>query len=271
VKRLAHQMDRYAEGHTDKLRLSNSDIQTFVHCGVKYQFRREDAVYRTTVKMAIGTAVAKGACEDNNAKMTRQRALPIADIIDVAVAEYEHEIGRAEVPDPKSEVAAGKDDSAAAARVFAVDVSPRIMPVAAEKKTIIAFPDRDFELAATFDYAEKDSLGDLKTGRQWTQERADRCGQLSAYGIVFSALYKAYPRRLYIDSVYRDGKAWAAKRIWTNRGPEDYERYYRLIGKVYDAIKAGVFLPASEMDWLCSPSYCEYWHVCPHVPNTRRP
>ena len=257
-------MDRYPSS-TGRFRISNSDIQCYLQCGERYRLRRQDNIQRTTVRMAIGTAVARGAQRDNEKKIETTRGLTISDIIDVAVAEYETVTTNSEVPDSKAEVAGGKDDSAAAARVFAIDVSPKIVPIAAEQKTVVQLGD-DLELAGTMDYATADGIGDLKCGKPWVQFRADRTTQLTAYGLIHRGLYGAYPRRVWIDSVHRDKRGgWSASRLWSSRSEEDYTAFYRLLTRVHEGIQAGIFVPASELDWRCSPAYCEYWNVCQFV------
>jgi hypothetical protein len=260
-------MDRYPST-TGLFRISNSDIQCYLQCGERYRLKRQDNIQRTTVRMAVGSAVARGAQRDNESKIVSAHGLPIRDIIDVAVAEYETVTANSELPDTRAEVASGKDDSASAARVFAIDVSPRIVPIAAEKKTIVQLGE-DLELAGTIDYATADGIGDLKCGKPWSQFRADPATQLSAYGWIFRGLYGEFPRRVWIDSVHRDKRGWAASRLWSSRTQEDYTAFLRLLRCVHDGIQSGVFVPASELDWRCSPTYCEYWHVCQYQAGRR--
>ncbi len=50
---------RYPEKASDVFRISTSSVETYLGCGIRYGLERTLGYRRTTVPMAIGTAVAR--------------------------------------------------------------------------------------------------------------------------------------------------------------------------------------------------------------------
>lgn len=70
-------------------RISHSRLETYLGCGVRYQFRQELRYRRTTVALARGGAVDEAATYDNRRKLEDGRPAELADLIELAVLEYE--------------------------------------------------------------------------------------------------------------------------------------------------------------------------------------
>jgi CRISPR/Cas system-associated exonuclease Cas4 (RecB family) len=251
-------VNRY-EGTPGHFRISNSELQEYLMCNLRRWYRLEDKARRTTVKMAIGTGVAKGAKADNLEKLA-YRHLPLTQLVDAAVAGYDEEVQTSEVAEARSEIAGGHDETADAARTFGLQVSPMILPILAEKPIVVELG--EIELAGTPDYICAEGCGDLKCGRLWTGEHVARSTQLTAYSILHRAVLGDYPKRVWIDSVHRVRGSWAAARIWGSRGSEDRTAFYQLLLRVKQSIEAGIALPAPEMAWWCAPAYCAFYRKC---------
>lgn len=243
-------------------RITQSELNTFLVCGMRWLFEQESAHRRATVRMVVGTAVAAGAAADNRHKAQRGEGLPLSDIVERAVTGYEEEVEETEIPESTLEVAKGKDEAADAARVYGLKVSPLNEEVLYAEHAVVS-PVGDFELAGTPDVVTSFGVGDGKVGRAWRQDEADRSSQLDAYGILHRAQLGAYPQRLWIDSVFESPKGWSAVRLYTHRKPEHYLAFVRMAESVLKAISAGVFLPASERAWQCSAAWCPHWRTCP--------
>ncbi len=112
-------------------RITQSKLETYLRCGIRWDFERQDPTRHATVRMLVGSGVAAGAAEDNHAKITRGSPASLGTIIDAAVAGYDLDASESEVPEPKSEISRGRDDAAAAARCFGVQVSPALPGVIA--------------------------------------------------------------------------------------------------------------------------------------------
>jgi hypothetical protein len=240
-------------------RLTQSTAERYLSCGVSLELERQQLERRfATVRMIIGSAVAAGAHADNLAKMRYDVGIPLGELVEAAVTGYEREVEDSEIPESKLEVMQGKDDAADAARVYGQMVSPLITEVLFAESPIVAAIGDDFELAGTPDAVTADGVGDLKVGRSWDQEDADRSRQLSMYGLLHQAQTGRMPDRLWIDSVFRTPKGWSAQRLYTRRRPEEYASFVRIAEAVRGGIEAGVFLPAPEKSWWCSKAYCPF-------------
>lgn len=246
-------------------RLTQSDTETYLKCGIAYNLRREAKGRYATVRMMIGSGVAAGARDDNVARIAGS-CLPLPEIIERSVTAYEREAEASDVRDTKLEVAEGKDSTADAARTYALGVAPKMDGVLAAEEPVIARFEgvEGLELAGTPDVVTKDGIGDLKVGRPWDDGDADKSRQLTAYGLLHRAKLGAYPRRQWIDNVARHRGNWIARRIYTYRDESDYAAYLETMKRVRAGIEAGVFLPAPEKAWYCSTNWCPFWgRECP--------
>ncbi len=249
-------------GGDGSFRISQSSLETYLKCGLWYKLDRENRHRRCTVRMAVGTGVAAGARADNEAKLASGRGLELAALVERSIAGYETEVGASEVQASPVELAEGKDRTAAAARVYGLEVSPKIVDLLAAEDQVVAKLGEDIELCGRPDYCTRLGVGDLKTGQPWTQERADRSRQLTLYGALYCARTGAYPQRVWIDSVYHTPRGWHASRLLSMRTAGDYAALWAILRAVRDAIQQGVFLPAPEGAWWCSRAYCPHWCSC---------
>jgi len=250
-------------------RTSSSTIETYARCGLRHEMDQAIKHRRTNVAMAIGTAAHEGARKDNQHKKDHGRGLAAPDIVDAAVAEYEIETAEAEVLQSRLEIATGKDDTADAAYAYARQISPHVEQVLFAEFPVIARLG-DVELAGTPDYILRDlGVGDLKTGQPWTQDRTDRSRSLSAYGLLHHAQTGLYPRRVWIDSLYRSRRGWAWTRLWSYRTEAHYSDFWFVLNAARRGIEAGVFMAAPEGAWWCSAKWCPHWLACPAVAGRR--
>jgi hypothetical protein len=245
-------------------RITQSKLETYLRCGIRWDFERQDPTRHATVRMLVGSGVAAGAAEDNHAKITRGSPASLGTIIDAAVAGYDLDASESEVPEPKSEISRGRDDAAAAARCFGVQVSPALPGVIAAEAPMLAVL-RGVELAGTPDVVTEEGIGDGKVGQPWTQARADRSRQLSGYGILHRIHLGRFPRRLWIDSISFSRGEWRWERLWTARAEEDYSAFLEAMTRAAGAMQAGIALPAPEGAFWCSKAWCPHWGRCPAV------
>ncbi len=265
---------RYPGERPGVFRISNSTIETYLKCGVRYQFEQEERHRRATVAMVIGTAVAGGAQYDLDCKLNRERSASgqlgaeLDDIIDVSVSRYELEAEDSEMVESKFEIMSGVDSVRDAARAYGIQVSPTIDNVVAAESAIIAVIDPDLELAGRPDCiqqadGEAGIVRDLKTGRPWTQERVDASRQMTGYSILHEARFGRPPDRVVIDSLSPDRSGrWKAKTFWSSRSEADRDAYVELARRTRKAMAVGIYLPAPAMSWWCSARWCPFHKKC---------
>lgn len=261
----------YPENTSGLPRITQSGLETYLRCGIRWGLERSSPHRRATVPMLIGTAIAGAAREDGRQKIAVGSGLTIAEAVDVAVTEYEGELEDTEVAETPAEVDSGKDRTASAARCFATESSPRITGLVQVEMPIVAVVDGQFELAGTPDVVDADGVGDVKTGRAWTQDRTDASRQLTRYGLLDHAQRGEYPRRMWIESLSETKRGgWSAERIWTSRGPADYAALIYADQRAAHAMQAGVTLPAPEGAWWCSAKWCPFYgRECPATAGRR--
>jgi len=250
---------------TDAFRISHSTLQTYLLCGVRHELQQAERHRRATVALVIGTATAGAALYDNVAKMAHQHAR-LTELVEVGVQVYDRELAESEVEASRLELDAGRDDAAAASRAYGEHVSPHVLPVLAEEK-VIAVIDDGIELAGTLDVAEADSVRDLKTGRAWTQDRADRSRQLTGYSMLFEARFRRLPSRVAIDSLSKDRRGWKATTLWSRRSERDRLAFIETVRRAKAGMDAGVALPPPEGSWQCSAKWCPWWNGCTARPG----
>lgn len=254
-------------------RLSQSLLELYLKCGLRYWFTLESErqhVRHATVRMIVGTAVAAAALEDNRSKARGGEGIRVADFPEVAAASYEREASECEIPDSKLEVARGKDDAVEAARTYALRVAHQVCDVVECEEPIVATVSDGFEVQGTPDLVTTEGLGELKVGKPWSQEEADRSRQLSLYGLLHRAKLGRFPRSVWVDSVFRTPKTWSATRLYTARDAGDYRSVLLVAQRAREGIEKGVALPAPERAWFCSATWCEFFRHCPAVEGRRK-
>jgi len=242
--------------------ISQSLIESYLKCGLraKFQFIEQKRIINT--RMATGTGVSRAAEADNRHKIDTGSGLRLPDLQEKAVTAYENEIVLSEVNETKHEIAVGKDRTAKASVAYGQYVSPAINGVRDTEGSITIDID-GIIYAGTPDYITLDGVGDLKTGKPWRQDRADASRQLTAYGLLHRARYGEFPTRVWIDSVFENRGRWEAQRLWSSRTKTDYQGFVHILKAAFSAMQGGVFLPAPEAAWWCTPKWCPYYKMCP--------
>ena len=259
-------------------RYYTSVIDQFLMCPAYYQMKIEEKKIFIRTIMAIGTGIHKGAEVDNHTKKEKGTPAPVKEVVDAAVAEYDDALKEGEVLEGKSEIDAGRDQTATGAGSFADVVSPTVKQPSLIEVPILArysIESYSFELAGIIDLSDGDGsaerIRDLKTGRKRRgADYAHGRGQLSAYGILFQAIRGTYPAGYQIDSLVLSAQGWRYEALPTDRTQEDYDSYRDRLLAVDAAIRAGSFPPCAEGSWFCSPKWCEYWPTCKYVASRRR-
>lgn len=249
-------------------RISQSSLETYLRCGLLYDFRREESHRRATVAQIIGTAVAKAARVDCTSKIQTGDPAPARDLVEVAEETYLEETSSTEIDASKLEIEAGRHDTVTAADVYVGRVSPAIVDVVETERPIMAEVLPDLELVGTPDAITRTSLRDLKTGQPWSQDRVDVSRQLTSYDLLHVARF-GHPARLVIDSLARRGHRWGYESFYTRRSEAQREAFRETLRRARDGIMAGVALPAPERAWWCSVKWCPYARQCPAFPGRR--
>lgn len=267
---------RYPGEREGVFRISNSTIESYLKCGVRFEFEREQSYRRATIAMLIGTAVSSAAQLDNHLKMhgtcssSGQLGAELDDMIGVAVSSFETNADDSEVVESKQEQRSGVDTVREAARAYGIHVSPTITDVVATEEPIIAEIEDGLELAGTPDCIQRapgaaGTVQDTKTGQPWTQERVDASRQLTGYTLLHEAKYGVVPDRVVIHSLSkhpRTFRSWRSTTLWSHRDESDRDAYVELMRRTRRSIEAGIALPAPSNAWWCSAKWCPFAKQC---------
>ena len=98
--------------------------------------------------------------------------------------------------------------------------------------------------------------------------------QLTFYSMLRQAEVGHLPKELALDYLVRTPSKHEQKHVplVTTRGPEDVASLVHRINVAVEAVKKGIFVPASPDAWYCSATWCEYFHDCKFTQRgARRP
>jgi len=257
---------RYTVG-ADVDTISATELEEYLRCGLLYFLRRELKHRTTTPRLAIGNAVHEAQRHDLEHRM-RGETLRIDELVAIGEDHLRAELAASETHDLDRGRAI--EDVYGATQVYATRVSPELQPIGVES-ALAASVSEGLAIVGTVDVLEERGLGDLKTGQPWSAQRVAASRQLTAYSILFRAAQGEYPRRLWIDSIWRRKSggvtSWQYTRHRTTRTDEDRRAYLETVHRARAAINAGIALPAPEAAWYCSRTWCPVWSRCPAAPR----
>lgn len=246
-----------------------SRLRSYLECGERYRRRyiEKERRDKTNITLAIGSAIHHGAETDNRKKIdTPQDLLTKKNIIDIAVEDYKKITTENELEESANDISKGIDSCASGAGVYADEVSPNTKPILVEEKIFTKVKGLDgmtFQIAGIIDIAEKETVGDFKTGKTaWNQNKADSADQLTLYGLLFHSKYGEFPKKMWIANLINRVKGWKHQHLETSRNLSHYQKLLRRLSVADAGIRKGTFLPAAEGSWKCSEKWCEFWIDC---------
>lgn len=276
------------------LEWNNSNLTTLQGCGERYRrkvIEREpepptpSMVRGTVVHRVAKVALRRKIGRGNDALPTDEEARDLAATWfetewakqDVRLVLDDDEDGAAALAQAKAET---KDDAVALAAWHLKRVAPLLRPIYVERKIIVKPKDSDLTIHGTLDVGTRDPVGrhedirDLKTGKKAPgRDIANNSQQLTIYGLIRWAETGKLVEGLKLDHVWRTPTHKDLKYIEqaTTRDALDFEAVVARINTAAEAVKRGVFVPASADAWYCAPKWCGYFSSCPYVRRTKRP
>jgi RecB family exonuclease len=259
--------------------LSVSQLETLSKCGYQWVFRYIDGIVEPgSLARAKGSGIHDAANVNFEQKIVTDTDIPVAEFTDAAVAAFEGEVRSAIAftPDEESEgtkkaTARQKDNTAALAREFHLQISPDYRPQAVEQPFTIDLPSAGTRISGVIDLIDlPGQIIDHKTGvRSKTQADADNSLQLTTYA-AHRVRVGLPPTGIILESLSQT-KAGniSRKRFKTSRGPIDFHALANRIVAAQKVISSGAFMPAPTGAWWCSPQWCGYWSRCPAVNRDR--
>ena len=259
--------------------LSISQLNMMSRCGEQYRRR-----YVMGEKIPPGISLVVGRAVDGSVNRNLQRVIDGAglmsfqEVLDTAAGEFDNSFKETEVmftPDESIEgvgrvVGAAKDKAIRLSSLHATYAAPSIRPTHIQREVRVEIPDSPMDLIGYIDVQEgTTAIRDTKTAAKTPPANtADKSDQLTIYAMMGYVLDGAIPDRLVLDYLV-DTKVPKYAPFISTRTLDDFNPVLRRIEAALMALEKGVFIPAQETDWGCSPRWCGYWETCQYTKRQR--
>lgn len=256
----------------EKPHVSATQVGMFCRCGEQYRRRYvEKHIIPPGMALHVGSGYHVGAEVNCRQKIESRRDLPVADIVDAAVAGFDARINADGCELTEEEASRGlavtlgeaKDRLVILSTLHATEQAPDYQPVAVEETCRIILPRASRDLLGILDLADdRDRIVDFKTGaRKKPQSAADESLQLTVYAAAFMATRQRPPAEVLLDSAISTKKP--TRQVLTSRRDQnDIRALAARLSTVIAAIDAGVFVPCNQDSFWCSTRWCGYARTC---------
>jgi hypothetical protein len=245
--------------------INNSALQTYLKCGTKYEFEYIKKVKRPqTWQLFRGTALHSVRKTNLWQTITTKEDLPLEELKENAfeiVREAEFLPPDTDIEKPETSVLGGVEKDFT---VFQQTTQPDRV-----EHCVHILPDGyDYELFGTIDLVDREGtrIRDLKT----TAKAPNVSDVLNSTQLTTYQLF-AMAEGMSISEIRHDYLIFYKREIKTDiihTGPRTKDDIRALLNTYQNAVTmigAGVFLPAPAGSWWCSPKWCCYYAVCPHI------
>lgn len=262
-----------------KPHLSASQLNMASMCGEAYRRRYiEGDKTPPAIPMLRGRGVHHAADKNFKQKIESHEDLPVTDIIDIAVSQFDTECSGGysltgdEVTRKASDVLDdARDDVAEFAELHAEMQAPDYQPEFVEQQFRIELPDSTHDFVGVIDLATTDRvIADLKTTRKSSnQDAADKSVQLTGYAAGYTAMTGNAPRLIQLD-VGVVLKTKTKRDVFpTTRTADDFAELSARHNILLKAIETGTFMPIEPGHWKCSAKWCGFHPTCPYTQGVR--
>jgi hypothetical protein len=247
------------------MNINNSSLQLFLKCGLWYEFEKVKKIQRPqTWQLFRGTALHQVRKKNLWQKITSKEDLPLEELKESAfeiVRDSEFQRPDTDGEKPSDSVVGGVEID------YKIFQQPTV-PDRVEHEVRVEPAGYDYSLFGTIDLVDKaqSRIRDLKTtGKSPNISDVLNSTQLTTYQFF------AMSEGMSIGEIRHDYVIFGKKEIKTdiiNVGPRSKDDIRSLLDtyqKAVTLIGAGVFMPAPVGSWWCSPKYCPYYEICPHI------
>jgi len=247
----------------DPLVLSGSSINTYLRCGRQWEYAYVQRIRQPpTLRLAVGSAAHTVLETDLNHKLWTEQDLPVEQLQDEFVDEFERESYGA--PDTEKETAGqAKDSGVRSVAAWHELVAPSTVPMMVEEP--VQFSINDVIISGTIDIVHADGrIGDWKFTGKSPSKKGDPGYLLSlvGYGIGYRRKTGMVETGVVLDHIVRLKEP---KHVpIASPGPipdESIVAYTGIVEDVAQGITAGHFPPTGLNSNACT--WCGYKDICP--------
>jgi hypothetical protein len=262
-----------------KPHVSATQLDMYFTCPESYRRRYvEGETLPPGIALLVGSGTHRGAETNFRQKISSHADMPVAQIVDAAVAGFEDALAggymlsaEEQAQGAKTVLGTAKDQVAVLAQVHAEQQAPDYQPIAIEKEILIPFPRATHNILGYIDLTDdRRRVVDFKTAaKRKPQKDADESLQLTIYAASFQIDTGSPPAEVRLDTLVKTTNP-ARQVLTSQRGPADFAVLINRINVMLAAVKAGIFPPAPIGSWKCCPKWCGYFDTCPYVNHERR-
>lgn len=263
---------------SNELYISNSQINTYLNCSLRYKFQYVENVppERVSIALLFGSSIHTAVELYYRTLKNHGRIEPLKNLSDRFEDCFNLELDNIEVPviykrdmpDRATAVEMGK----ALVKTFhqnidftgfeIIDVE---LPLMAQLYDIHRQP-VSHKLFGILDLVLRDTNGeilavDLKTAaKSMSQSTADSDSQMACYSTLLASkkyVFPMAPVRCRFD-ILRKLKRPKLEQVYTTRSAEERKRFCKIAVLVLEAVAAGIFPPRTS--WMCAD--CSYQNAC---------
>jgi len=254
--------------------ISWSQIKMLQRCGKQYEFRYiEGKKIPPGVAAHIGSSTHQSIEKNLKYKIEQGELLPLDVVQDIArdalLTNWEMR-GVLLLPEEKSKgikqvKGEAIDQAVALSRLHRVKAAPKIKPVSVEREWELDIKDAGWSIKGRIDIETPRGIRDTKTaGRSPVKDAAEKDSQLTMYALAYYVLNRKMPAYVALDYLVKTKEPkFVSQR--SERRKEDFQALLNRITAAIKAIEAGIFIPANEDNWMCSPRWCGYYSICPYA------
>lgn len=263
------------------LKISPSQMSTALGCAAAYY---QKYILRRKIPPGIFLAVGSGLDEASNVnflqKMSTREDLPLEDLNDAAVTEFNRRLlkeglflTKEEAQNSEKVISDAKGKMLQLVKGFRDFVAPVIQPVCVQGSisfTRDAVPGVLFRGKIDVMNDEHDVI-DLKSAKgKWPKGKADHEYQPSFYIHGARESLNAKTKR-FTYHILTKGKETAHHVIHTKRDPSDLKTIEERAKVIVSMRNSGLFPPCDPGDWRCGPRWCSFYLAgCKYVSERNR-
>lgn len=241
---------------------SVSQVKTFQRCALQYRYAYIEKIKKPIkIGMVIGSAGHKALENNFKYKKDNMQDMRTADVLDIYDTNYEIGLKSDEIDWGKEEKDKAKDSGYNVLKKYHKEQCVHIFPVQVERNFEITFENVDYTVKGYIDLiTSAKSVMDYKFVRMAQRlEDYDYDPQLLCYGLGYQALTGEQPASLQYDFLIRTNIP-KLQSLVVGAEQRKYHYFLKLLGKIGEAIRSGIFYPNGDVKTACS--WCGYSQEC---------
>ncbi|MDH4178914.1 MAG: PD-(D/E)XK nuclease family protein [Armatimonadota bacterium] len=257
---------------TNEKRISYTQLNMFLRCGEQYRRRYiEGEIIPPSGSLVRGRTCHAAEEKNFRQKIQSKQDLPLAEVLDAFSTAWEEEKysiafteEELEGQTPTAALGTWKDSGVALLTVYQEQIAPLARPTHVEQGFTVNFQGGYPPLIGYLDRIDDHTIiADVKhVAKSPSQGAIDSDMQMTVYDLGFRTAFGRTPTALVRECAVATKTPKTVVQRCEARSPQAINHLLCRIEAFLDAMQKGVFLPADNGHWCCSPKWCGYYHSC---------